>query len=242
MNADVVLVDGPACAEVFQAASRSGARLILSTERRRKMPSGMGWKQSCRERISHKFVGGVTERVVDLSVFQPLGSPVLHPSSELVQEVPRDASTVLSLKEYCKYFRPIPANEVVEPLTCVNLGTSERPYYHGRGLLPATLTRDTWVLTPFLFSPKAKREWGLRRLGVEETLACLDFPDDWAKWLTKSGIDRDFVEAQPAMACFVAGSIRWLAALFENNGGVLRQASYAVKMLLIFWVRRQGHL
>ena len=219
MNADVVLVDGPACAEVFQEASRSGARLILSTERRRKMISGMGWKQSCRERISHKFVGGVTERVVDLSVFQPLGSPELRPSSELVQEVPRDASTVLSLKEYCKYFRPIPANEVVEPLTCVNLGTSERPYYHGRGLLPKTLTRDTWILTPFLFSPKAKREWGLRRLGVEETLACLDFPDDWAKWLTKSGVDRDFVEAQPAMACFVAGSTRWLAALFEHNGG-----------------------
>ena len=88
MNADVVLVDGPACAEVFQVASRSGARLILSTERCRKRPSGLGWMQVCRGRISHQFVGSVTERVVDLSVFRPLGSPLLSPGLALVQEVP----------------------------------------------------------------------------------------------------------------------------------------------------------
>ena len=146
MNADVVLVDGPACAEVIRVASRSGARLILSTKRRRKMPSGLGWMQVCRERISHQFVGGVTERVVDLSVFRSLGAPLLRVGPALVKEVLRGASTVLSLKEYCKYFRPIPTNKVVEPLSCVNLGTADRPYYHGRGLLPKALTRDTWLV------------------------------------------------------------------------------------------------
>ena len=70
---------------------------------------------------------------------------------------------------------------MVKPLTCVNLGSTKRPIYHGRGLLPKTVTRDTWVLTPFLFSLKAKKEWGLQRLGIEKTLACLDSPDDWAK-------------------------------------------------------------
>ena len=219
MQADVVLVDGPVSAEVLRMASKCGARLILSTIRRRQALSGLGWTQVCRERVSHQFVGGVTERVVDLSVFQPSGSPILSPGAPLVQEVPRDASTTLSLKEHSKFFRPVPAPEVVEPLTCVNLGAADQPCYHGRGLLPKALTRNTWVLTPFLFAPKAKREWGLRRLGIEETLSCLDFPDDWAKWLTKSGVDRDFVEVQPAMACFVAGSTRWLSALFGNNGG-----------------------
>jgi hypothetical protein len=221
MAADVMLVDGVASAEVLEVANKSGARLILSTVRRRRAKgvSGKGWIQVCRERISHQFVGGVTEREVDLSVFRPSGSGTLNLGPALVQEVPRDASTVLSLKEHAKYFRPIPTPEVVEPLVCLNLGTPERPIYHGRGLLPGVLTRDAWVLTPFLFSPKVKREWGLRRLGIEETLACLDFPDDWAKWLTKSGVDRSFVESQPAMACFVAGSTRWLDGLFKSNGG-----------------------
>jgi hypothetical protein len=74
-------------------------------------------------------------------------------------------------------------------------------------------------LTPFLFSPKAKREWGLRRLGIQETLACLDFPEDWTKWLEKAGADRAFVEKQPPMACFVVGAARWLTSLFNNNEG-----------------------
>jgi hypothetical protein len=72
-------------------------------------------------------------------------------------------------------------------------------------------------LTPFLFSLKAKREWGLRRLGVQETLARLDFPEDWSRWLEKAGADRVFVEKQPPMARFVAGAAWWLTSFFNNN-------------------------
>jgi hypothetical protein len=56
-------------------------------------------------------------------------------------------------------------------------------------------------------------------LGIEEILACLDYPEDWGKWLARSGVDRAFVEAPPAMACFVASSTCWLDSLFKNNGG-----------------------
>jgi hypothetical protein len=129
------------------------------------------------------------------------------------------ASTVLSLMEHAKLFRPIPSPELVEPLTCINSGTLDKPIYHGRGLLRTVLDRHMWVLTPFLYLPKAKKEWGLRRLGIQETLACLDYLDDWARWLAKSGVDRDFVEKQPAMSCFVAGASHRLETLFIGNEG-----------------------
>jgi hypothetical protein len=224
MKADVVLVDGSASQAEFEVANRSESRIVLSTTRRRSNSnrcSTSGWKQVHRERISHQQRGGVTAKIVDLTIHQPRESRDIEPGPPLVQEVPRDASTVLSLKEHCNFFRPIPTPEVIDPLRCVNLGSDEKPIYHGRGLLPASLTRDTWVLTPFLFSPKAKREWGLRRLGIQETLACLDYPDDWAKWLTTAGVDRTFVEQQPPMSCFVAGATRYLRELGSrgNEGG-----------------------
>jgi hypothetical protein len=222
MKAEVILVDGVVDKEVCAVASKSEARLMLSTTRKRSrakndLPSS--WKLTTRDRISHKLVGGVTEKIADLSIYQPSDATAIDPGPALVQEVPRDASTVLSLKEHAQFFRPIPTPEVIEPLRCVNLGTTEKPIYHGRGLLPATLSRNTWVLTPFLYSPKAKREWGLRRLGIRETLMCLDYPDDWAKWLTHAGVDRSFVELQPPMACFVAGASRYLSVMFKDNGG-----------------------
>jgi hypothetical protein len=164
-------------------------------------------------------LGGVTESIVDLSIYQPPGALPLALGPPLAPEIPRDASTVLSLKEHSSMFRPIPSPDVVEPLNCINLGTTEKPIYHGRGLLPGRLNRHTWVLTPFLCSPKAKREWGLRRLGIHEMLACLDYPDDWATWLERAGVDRTFVERQPPMSCFVAGGSRWLDALFKDDEG-----------------------
>jgi hypothetical protein len=50
-------------------------------------------------------------------------------------------------------------------------------------------------------------------------LACLDFPDDWAKWLVSFGIDRNFLEQQPPMACFTAAATRWVLGLFKNSEG-----------------------
>jgi hypothetical protein len=224
MMADVVLVDGPADPGTLDVATRSGARLVLSTTRtrsRRKQPEGTGWKQVARERISHQFVGGITEKIVDLTIHQPSTASTIQAGDALPQAVPRDASTVLSLAEHAKFFRPAPTPEIVDPLRCINLGSEAKPIYHGRGLLPAALDRNTWVLTPFLYSPKAKREWGLRRLGIQETLACVDFPDDWAKALSETGADREFAEVQPPMACFVSGATRWLNSLFvsDNEGG-----------------------
>jgi hypothetical protein len=167
------------CARNLVRKSKLSDALILTTQRRRANRMGStGWQQVGRERISHQFVGGTTERIVDLSIYQPPGATPLTLAPPIQQEVPRDASTILSLKEHAKFFRPIPSPATIEPLTCRNLGTDEKPIYHGRRLLPAILSRNTWVLTPFLYSPRTNQEWGLRRLGIAETLACLDFPDD----------------------------------------------------------------
>jgi hypothetical protein len=221
MNANVVLVDGAPSRPAFDVATRSGARMLLSTARTRSRGvSTGGWWQVTRERISHSLVGGITTRVVDFTVHQPTDAATLVTRGAIPAAVPRDASTVLSLAQHAKIFRPAPTLEVIDPLRCVNLASNDKPIYHGRGLLPSRLTRDTWVLTPFLFSPKVKKEWGLRRLGVQETLMCLDFPDDWVTWLAKAGADCTFVENQAPMACFVAGARRWLAALFPDNEGV----------------------
>jgi hypothetical protein len=67
--------------------------------------------------------------------------------------------------------------------------------------------------------------------GIQETLACLDYPDDWARWLAKSRVDRDFVEKQPAMSCFVAGTSRWLDALFTGNEGGIDGCADASKVV-----------
>jgi hypothetical protein len=73
MHADVLLVDGPASPEVLQVASRSHAKLVLSTTLKRSHSlSNTGWKLVSRERISHPSVGGITERVGDFRCINPL--------------------------------------------------------------------------------------------------------------------------------------------------------------------------
>ena len=136
MRGDVVLVDGVGTSDVvMEVARQSGARLVMSTVRKRSSKGVLGntgWSQVYRECISHQYVGGITTGLlVDLSVFQPLDSASLFLGHALVREVSRDASTVLSLKEHAQYFWAIPSPEVVEPLTCVNLGSTKRPIYHG---------------------------------------------------------------------------------------------------------------
>jgi hypothetical protein len=43
------------------------------------------------------------EKIVDLTIHQPREAPVIEPP--LAQEVPQDASMVLSLSEHSKFFR-----------------------------------------------------------------------------------------------------------------------------------------
>jgi hypothetical protein len=133
----------------WTSPKRSEARLILSTQRKRcskKRTTPTEWSQVGRERISHSFVGGVTERVVDLSIYQPTGviAPPLGPA--LKQAIPRDASTTLSLGEHAKLFRPIPTPQLVEPLACVNLGSREKPVYHTAFWEPLAATAHLWLL------------------------------------------------------------------------------------------------
>jgi hypothetical protein len=78
MHADVVLVDGVANDAVLRVAQSAGARLVLSTVRtRRARTTNSSWNQVGRERISHKFVGGVTDGLMDLSIYRPIGAALL---------------------------------------------------------------------------------------------------------------------------------------------------------------------
>jgi hypothetical protein len=78
MTGDVLLVDGFTNQDVLLVGTQSNARLILTTQRRRANRAGSkGWQLVGRERISHHFVGGITERIVDLSIYQPPGATSL---------------------------------------------------------------------------------------------------------------------------------------------------------------------
>jgi hypothetical protein len=133
IRADVLLVDGAVQGAVFKVATMSGTRLLLSTARKRSQggTTNSGWLLAARERISHQFVGGITERVGDFTVYRPPGVPPLVVGPPLTQEVPRDASTVLSLTKHAKLFCTHLALEVIEPLPCVKLGSVDKPVYHG---------------------------------------------------------------------------------------------------------------
>jgi hypothetical protein len=89
MKADVVLIDGVVNSDVLRVASKASARLTLSTVRKQRgTASTASWIQVGRERISHKFVGGVTERVVDLWIHQLQGASPMLLGPPLAQEVP----------------------------------------------------------------------------------------------------------------------------------------------------------
>jgi hypothetical protein len=73
MKANILLVDDMANSNVLNIAMKSKAQLILSTEWKpwSKRASARSWKQVGRKQICHPFVGGITEHMVDLSIYQP---------------------------------------------------------------------------------------------------------------------------------------------------------------------------
>ena len=84
----------------------------------------------------------------------------------------RNATTVLSHLLLGVKFRAKLKEVFLKPLRCLNLGTSEHPFYHGQGWLPATLNRQVHVVTPVLNSGCHGGKWGLRYLSGREILLC----------------------------------------------------------------------
>jgi hypothetical protein len=131
----------------------------------------------------------------------------------LPHAVPRDASTVLCVQAPANKYRPAPPYCIVTPLGCINLGTDLRPYYHGGGLLPASLDRKTEVLTPGVFAPKTK--WALRPLTVEEVLVAKDFSKVLSDLLTAGPITNGLLRDLPPGKPLIGLALRWWC----NGGG-----------------------
>lgn len=124
--------------------------------------------------VSHSTVGGITAAVSYISLYSRRPLPQPRP---LVPRVPRDASTVLLATEFARGRRRAPKQRHVFPLRVVNLGSHGCAIYHGGGLLPATLSTVTRVLTPCLGLQDA--EWGIRGLKIEEIWRALDISEHW---------------------------------------------------------------
>jgi hypothetical protein len=163
------LVDGRITSRTCSMATQLALKGILGTKPlRRPIP---GW---CHDSwgLRHCDRGGITTR-------QTTGVCLLIPGAttptiqSLGPSVPRDASTVLCPQAPAHKYRPAPPRSVVQPLGCEELGPTDKPYFHGGGLLPGDLDRRTEVLTPGVFASKG--DWALRDLTLEEVLVAKDF-------------------------------------------------------------------
>jgi hypothetical protein len=128
-----------------------------------------GWLRSI-VKVDHSEVGGVTT-CVSFIMRHVRGSKIGAPAP-IREEVPRDASMILSYMEEVRSYRTQPASQVLAVASLVNLGTEVSPFYCGGGLLPGTLDSSVQVLTPGLFVRKGC--WGLPRLVSREVLLAKD--------------------------------------------------------------------
>jgi hypothetical protein len=139
---------------------------------------------------------------------QPLGSPeTLEPT------VKRDATTVLSHSTFGCYFRPQPAELVVDPLRCVNPGLYTSPHYHGYGWLPCLLDRNTQVLTPVLNSATHDGQWGLHPISGEELLLCNDIGALQVALLVDERLGRDRTKLSHTCQGKLSNSLKCLLTL-----------------------------
>ena len=161
----------------------------------------------------HSAVGGVTDAKLCITAIasRPF---ILSNDPQAPCYAPRDASTVLGLKPSCFSFRPAPTAATTSPLRVVKLGVQgHQPFFHGGGLLAYPLTKRTLVLTPTLFAPK--NHWGLRCLGVQEALECLDWPVALAT--IASTLPRPPLSSLLPLKCLVNGFRALLGSSFDQR-------------------------
>jgi hypothetical protein len=122
--------------------------------------------------LRHSHLGGVTLGTCRIGGSFHKAAPSVCPIPFVA---PRDASTVLSVKGVAHHYRRAPKQRHTLDFVCENVGTAQRPVYHGGGWLPPRLKRTTRVLTPHIYASTGS--WANRTLSWDEILICYDAPD-----------------------------------------------------------------
>jgi hypothetical protein len=196
----VVLLDGRVTTGLLDTLGCAGFGDVISTQTPRR--PCRGW-QSVFVNVPHLQVGGVTTRVVSVVRHSKTALTGLPLPLEITAE--RDAATVLSHSTFGRYFRLKPKGILVEPLQCLNPGSSQHPYYHGHGWLPAVLGRNIRVLTPVLNSRMNAGQWGLRTLSSKEVLMCNDIGSAAVAVLLSERQHNTFYSGLVPGKCLLAG-------------------------------------
>jgi hypothetical protein len=214
--AQLGLVDGRVTSSLCESSARMGLKRIIGNKPlRRSIP---GWTHDSWS-FQHCDIGGVTTgRMNGVCLALGTSSPG---SQDLPTSVPRDASTVLCVQAPSRKYRPAPSCCVVVPLGCVNLGSSERPYYHGGGLIPGNSDRNTEVLSPGIYAPKG--QWALRSLTLEEVLIAKDYNQVLAALMTSGPLTNSFLRELSPDKSIIALARRWGC----NGGDVFFNGSRA---------------
>jgi hypothetical protein len=196
----VVLLDGRITMGLLDTLGCAGFGDVISTQTPRR--PCRGW-QSMFVNVPHTKVRGVTTRVVLVVWHSKTALTGLPLPVEITAQ--RDAATVLSHSTFGRYFCPKPNSILVEPLRCLNLGSSQHPYYHGHGWLPMVLDRNIQVLMPVLNSRMNARQWGLRTLSSEEVLLCNDIGSAAVAVLLSKRQHNTFYSGLVPGKCLLAG-------------------------------------
>jgi hypothetical protein len=126
-NSSLCLVDGRVTSDTARFLERCGITRIIGTKGiRRKIP---GWSHATWTG-DHTRLGGVTTASIS-GMCLALGAETPR-AIERPDEIGRDASTVLSIKAPARQYRSAPSKCTVEPLSCVDVGTTRFPCFQCR--------------------------------------------------------------------------------------------------------------
>ena len=205
----VCLLDGRVSRALLDVLETLGIEDIVSTQRSR--GTFQGWNE-VHLVVQHTSVGGVTIR--EPLVLRHTKGHVSGLPGPPAQALLRDASTVLSQALFARHFQAPPSPLLLNPLSCVNLGSPSNAIYHGYGWLPSGLDRRVRVLYPALNSGRHGGRWGLRVLTDSEILAGNDVPSSFASRLLTGGLEEDFFRHLLPGKCLMTGFRR----LFHGGG------------------------
>jgi hypothetical protein len=205
----LALISHRASHQLFDDLAAAGVVGVLSTGGYRRHTT-KPWRMIAIP-LRHSNLGGVTSTEKTLHLFLLVSSWNEEDLDPPTIFVPRDMSTLLSYGEEVLRKTGAPALQQVEPLRAHSVKTdpiSGSEIYHGRGLLPASPSSETLVLTP------AAGAWGIRSLSRLELLQAYDIGDRFQPHLP---VDYNLSRTTPiSMVC---ESLQLISSLLRHIRG-----------------------